>query len=91
MKLLSILLSAVLFTALCAKQIQADDARLLFEKTIPTESGKELITSLIAGSVTVTGWSNNEVNVKVYGNDEAEEKVIFTAEATETGVKVGKV
>lgn len=88
MKFLSILLIAAISIVLAAKPALADDARLLFEKTIPTESGKELITSLIAGSVTVSAWSNNEVNIKVYGNDEAEEKVIFTAEATESGVKV---
>ncbi|HMQ78147.1 MAG TPA: hypothetical protein PKE39_07600 [Ignavibacteria bacterium] len=66
----------------------ADDARLLFEKTISTESGKELITSLVAGGIEISTWDKNEVNVKVYGNDEAEEKIIFTAEQTSTGVKV---
>jgi hypothetical protein len=71
-----------------ARITTADDARLLFEKTLSTEPGLELTTSLIAGSVTVTSWSNNEVNVKVYGNDEAEEKIIFTAENISGGVKV---
>lgn len=75
-------------TAFGAKTSFADDARLLFEKTISTTSGKQLSTSLFAGSVKVTSWANNEVNVKVYGNDEAEEKVIFTVEETPDGVKV---
>ncbi|MBE2218671.1 MAG: DUF4097 family beta strand repeat protein [Ignavibacteria bacterium] len=70
------------------KSITADDARLLFEKTLTTEPGKDLTTSLIAGSVTVSSWSSNEVSVKVYGNDEAEEKIIFTAENVPSGVKV---
>ena len=77
-----------LFLAFSTNSIKADNARLLFEKTIPTVEGKELLTSLIAGSITVTTWANNEVNVKVYGNDEAEEKLLFTAEATTGGVKV---
>ncbi|MBN8584492.1 MAG: DUF4097 family beta strand repeat protein [Ignavibacteria bacterium] len=66
----------------------ADDARLLFEKSIPTESGKELITSLVAGGIEISTWDKNEVNVKVFGNDEAEEKIVFSAEPTSTGVKV---
>lgn len=66
----------------------ADDAHLLYETTLETESGKELNTSLIAGSVTISTWQNSQVNVKVYGNDEAQEKIIFKAENTETGVKV---
>jgi DUF4097 and DUF4098 domain-containing protein YvlB len=73
------------FSLITAK---ADDARLLFEKTLQTEQGKELIASLIAGGLKVETWSNNEVNVKVYGNDEAEQKIIFIAENTETGVNV---
>ena len=59
-----VLLTSIFMT----KTITADDARLLFEKTLQTEPGKDLTTSLIAGSVTVTSWSNNEVSVKVYGN-----------------------
>lgn len=66
----------------------ADDARLLFEKSITTESGKELITSLVAGGIEISTWDKNEVNVKVFGNDEAEEKIVFSAEPTSTGVKV---
>lgn len=79
-----VLLTSIFMT----KTITADDARLLFEKTLQTEPGKDLTTSLIAGSVTVTSWGNNEVSVKVYGNDEAEEKIIFTAENVPSGVKV---
>ncbi|HEY3249807.1 MAG TPA: hypothetical protein VGK25_01685 [Ignavibacteria bacterium] len=66
----------------------SNDTRLLFEKTLQTESGKELLVTLIAGNITVSTWPNSEVNIKVYGNDEAEDKVIFNAENTETGVKV---
>src|SRR4030095_3253041 len=66
----------------------SSDTRLLYEKTLQTEAGKELVVTLIAGNITVSTWSNNEVNVKVYGNDEAENKVIFNAENTETGIKV---
>ncbi len=88
MNILTILITAIAALTLSSKIILADDARLLFEKTIATEPGKELITSLIAGGITVSTWSQNEVNVKVYGNDEAEEKIIFTADATEGGVKV---
>ncbi|MCI0450095.1 MAG: DUF4097 domain-containing protein [Chlorobi bacterium] len=87
MKLLNLFIIAIVLSFASVKLI-ADDARLLFEKTLQTEPGKELITSLIAGGVTVTTWANHEVNVKVYGNDEAEEKVIFIAENTGSGVKV---
>lgn len=82
------LLTALLFTIVCIKTSLADDARLLFEATLDTEPGKELTTSLIAGSVTISSWSNNQVSVKVYGNDEAEEKIVFKADANESGVKV---
>jgi DUF4097 and DUF4098 domain-containing protein YvlB len=86
------LFMALIFNGIITKVIYSDDARLLFEATLDTEPGKELVTSLIAGGVTVSTWSNNQVNVKVYGNDEAEEKVVFIAESTESGVKVeGKV
>lgn len=88
MNIFRLLIPAFFSMAIGGSQIMADDAKLLFEKTIPTEAGKELVTSLIAGGVTVTSWSQNEVNVKVFGNDEAEEKVIFSAEPTATGVKV---
>lgn len=84
----TILLAALFFTAAGTKTLLADDARLLFESTLDTEPGKELTTSLIAGSITISSWSNNQVNVKVYGNDEAEEKIVFKAESNETGVKV---
>lgn len=88
MKLSAILTLSFLAILLMGKLTQADDARLLFEKTISTESGKELITSLVAGGIEISTWDKNEVNVKVYGNDEAEEKIIFSAEQTSTGVKV---
>ncbi len=88
MKLSAYLTLSLLAILLMGKLTQADDARLLFEKTISTESGKELITSLVAGGIEISTWDKNEVNVKVYGNDEAEEKIIFSAEQTSTGVKV---
>lgn len=88
MKLPVFLTISLLTILLMGKLTMADDARLLFEKTISTESGKELITSLVAGGIEISTWDNNEVNVKVYGNDEAEEKIIFSAEQTSTGVKV---
>lgn len=88
MNFLIMLITAMVALTITTKTLVADDARLLFEKTISTEAGKELITSLIAGGITVSTWSQNEVNVKVYGNDEAEEKVIFSADATESGVKI---
>ncbi len=88
MKLSAILTLSLLAILLMGKLTLADDARLLFEKTISTESGKELITSLVAGGIEISTWDKNEVNVKVYGNDEAEEKIIFSAEQTSTGVKV---
>lgn len=70
------------------KITHSDEAKLLFEKSIPTEPGKELVTSLVAGSIEISTGNTNEVNVKVFGNDEAEEKIIFTAEQTSEGVKV---
>lgn len=85
MKLLTLSLLTLL---IMGKITFSDDARLIFEKSISTEPGKELVTSLIAGSIEITTGSSNEVNIKVYGNDEAEEKIIFTAEQTSTGVKV---
>ncbi len=88
MKLSAILTLSLLAILFMGKLTSADDARLLFEKTISTESGKELITSLVAGGIEISTWDKNEVNVKVYGNDEAEEKIIFSAEETSTGVKV---
>lgn len=88
MQITAIFTISLIISALMVKVTTADDARLLFEKNIPTESGKELVTSLVAGNIQVSSWSNNEVSVKVYGNDEAEEKIIFTAEQTSTGVKV---
>lgn len=88
MKITTLFKLSLLILTVMAQITTADDARLLFEKTIPTEAGKELYTSLVAGSIQVSSWANNEVNVKVYGNDEAEEKIIFTAEQTSTGVKV---
>jgi len=81
------ILSLLLFIIM-GKITFADEARLIFEKSLSTEPGKELVTSLVAGSIEITSGSSNEVNVKVYGNDEAEEKIIFTAEQTSTGVKV---
>ncbi len=88
MKYANFLKLSLLILTVMVKVTTADDARLLFEKSIPTEAGKELVTSLVAGSVQVSSWASNEVNVKVYGNDEAEEKIIFSAEQTSTGVKV---
>jgi DUF4097 and DUF4098 domain-containing protein YvlB len=78
----------LLIMMISTKTLISDDARLLFESTLDTEPGKELTTSLIAGSVTISSWQNNQVNVKVYGNDEAEEKIVFKAESNESGVKV---
>jgi DUF4097 and DUF4098 domain-containing protein YvlB len=66
----------------------SSDTRLLYETTLQTEPGKELMATLFAGNITINTWSNNEVNVKFYGNDEAQDKLIFKAENTETGVKV---
>ena len=84
----SIFCKSFLILLLMGKLTFADDARLLFEKSIPTESGKELITSLVAGGIEISTWDKNEVNIKVFGNDEAEEKIVFSAEPTSTGVKV---
>jgi hypothetical protein len=88
MKNLLIIIGIIMSTGLLSAPIIADDARLLFESTLDTEPGKELVTSLIAGGVTISTWQNNQVNVKVYGNDEAEEKIVFFAESNESGVKV---
>lgn len=88
MRIISIFFKSLLILLLMGKLTFADDARLLFEKSIPTESGKELITSLVAGGIEISTWDKNEVNVKVFGNDEAEEKIVFSAEPTSTGVKV---
>jgi len=88
MKLPAFLTISLLTILLMGKLTMADDARLLFEKTISTESGKELITSLVAGGIEISTWDNNEVNVKVYGNDKTKKKIIFSAEQTSTGVKV---
>lgn len=88
MNYLTIMIMGTILTAFSTTSITADDARLLFEKNITTQPGKELTTKLIAGGVMVSTWANNEVSVKVYGNDEAEEKVIFSAEETSDGVKV---
>lgn len=88
MKITTLFTISLLISSIMVKVTTADDARLLFEKNIPTESGKELITSLVAGSIQVSSWPNNEVSIKVYGNDEAEEKIVFSAEQTSTGVKV---
>lgn len=85
---MKLLILSLLTVIIMGKITFSDDARLIFEKSIPTEPGKELVTSLIAGNIEITTGSSNEVNVKVYGNDEAEEKIIFTAEQTSTGVKV---
>lgn len=87
MKKFTILL-ALLFTIISIRSSYADDARLLFDATLDTQPGRELVTSLIAGSVTITSWQNNQVSIKVYGNDEAEEKIVFKADANESGVKV---
>jgi hypothetical protein len=88
MRKYTLIMTAILFAAVFTKTSIADDARLLFESTLDTEPNKELITSLIAGGVTISTWQNNQVNVKVYGNDEAEEKIVFKAESNESGVKV---
>ncbi len=88
MKITTLFTISLIISSIMVKVTTADDAKLLFEKSIPTESGKELITSLVAGNIQVSSWSNNEVSVKVYGNDEAEEKIVFSAEQTSTGVKV---
>ncbi|MEO8511953.1 MAG: hypothetical protein ABI543_00205 [Ignavibacteria bacterium] len=88
MKITTLFTISLLISSIMIKVTTADDAKLLFEKNIPTESGKELVTSLVAGSIQVSSWSSNEVSVKVYGNDEAEEKIVFSAEQISTGVKV---
>lgn len=88
MKLSALFTVSILTLLFMGKLTLADDARLLFERSISTESGKELITSLVAGGIEISTWDKNEVNVKVFGNDEAEEKIIFSAEQTSTGVKV---
>jgi len=88
MKLTAIFKISLLAIIFMGKLTLADDARLLFEKTISTQSGKELITSLVAGGIEISTWDKSEVNIKVFGNDEAQEKIIFSAEETSTGVKV---
>lgn len=78
----------LIIMAILVQSIVSNDTRLLYEKTLQTEPGKELVVTLVAGNIKVSTWSNNEVNVKIYGNDEAEDKVIFNAENVESGVKV---
>lgn len=70
------------------QNLLASDTRLLFEKTLQTEPGKELLVTMFAGNITINTWSNAEANVKFYGNDEAQDKLILQAENTETGIKV---
>jgi hypothetical protein len=77
-----------IFLLIFSRQALSNDTRLLYETTLQTEPGKELMVTLFAGNITVNTWSNNEVNVKFYGNDEAQDKLIFKAETNETGVKV---
>jgi len=82
---ISVILTAIF---LLVQTIISGDTRLLFEKTLQTESGKELLVTLFTGNITINTWSNNEVNVKFYGNDEAQDKLVFQAESTESGIKV---
>ncbi len=80
--------SIFLLIMLIVQTATSNDTRLLYEKTLQTEQGKEMYVTLFAGNVTVNTWSNNEVNVKFYGNDEAQDKLVFVAENTDNGVKV---
>ena len=65
MKFTGIWAIGLLTSIFMTKTITADDARLLFEKTLVTEPGKVVTTNLIACSVTVSSWNQNDGRAKV--------------------------
>jgi DUF4097 and DUF4098 domain-containing protein YvlB len=66
----------------------ADDLKLLQQKTLQTEPGKSLTLSSVSGNVIINSWSKNEFEVKIYGNEKAENYLTFDISPTETGVRV---
>ncbi len=80
---------AVLFVLLSTVFTNAEDLKLLHEKSFNVNAGEKLFVSAGGGGdVIVDCWDKNEVLVKIYGNRKAESKIDFTLEKKEKEVYV---
>lgn len=61
---------------------------LIEENSLPTEKGKILTISTFIGSIEVTTWDKNEVNVKVSGNNRVQEIMTIDINNTPSGITI---
>lgn len=83
--------SAVIYMAfilLTAIHIHAEDTRVLSERTLQTQNGRNLYLNTPSGDIYISTWDKPEVYVKVLGNRSAEKKIKFRFENTEDGVRL---
>lgn len=87
-KKLLVILFLVLLSSLFAKDILADNLKLIKEKSLNVKSGETLFIDASGADIKVDSWNKNEVYVKILGNRKAEDKMKFTIEQTSGGVEV---
>ncbi|MBS3945555.1 MAG: hypothetical protein KGZ42_08655, partial [Melioribacter sp.] len=87
-KKLLVILFLVLLSSLFAKDILADNLKLIKEKSFNVKSGETLFIDASGADIKVDSWNKNEVYVKILGNRKAEDKMKFTIEQTSGGVEV---
>lgn len=86
MKIITLLLALLFSVSL----LKAQELPVIYEKTIPSTSGKILKTLSISGDVKIKTWNKDEVEMKVRGNDKAKEKLEYNL-SEENGSILAKV
>lgn len=81
-------LTFTLTSSLFASNPTNKDLGLIHHKNFKIEAGKLLTLSTDGGSVEITPWNRNEVEVKIYGNEKAKEKYDFYIDADNQTVNI---
>lgn len=82
-----LLIFTIISTSFASSSVKKD-LELIQHKNFKIESGKLLTLSTEGGTVEITPWHRNEVEVKIYGNENAKEKFDFYFDADNQSVNI---
>jgi hypothetical protein len=78
----------ILILLIANANIFGGDLQTLEERNFQIAPGKYLKVDASSGSLSVTSWNKNEVNIKILGNEKAEDKIKFKFHADDDEVEL---
>lgn len=78
----------LLSVLLLQNMLNAEDLKVLKERTFATSPGKELTLETATGDIYVSVWDKQEVYVKISGNRKAAEKLQYKFNSSSSGVNI---